>query len=507
MTVSFKVGDISITSGSPDDGSIELSEIKDHTGVSGSSGQFLGKDLTGLLWSDLPQSSLVGAGIVQLENSTNSISTSLAATANSVKLVNDLAAAAIPSSSFSAKGDLLAATGSSAFSALPLGSSGQVLTVDTSTATGLKWASAGGGGGGSDPFASSNVLFVNPTIGNNSTAARGTSNPFATLTAALAAASDGDFIYMAPGTYVENPVINKGVTILGSFQDLATWQGTKIQGNTQLNLSSSVIRNCAIYNVYFISTNSTPPFEVTAHANTSAGNTIIGNCTFTQQTATDVNQFAFRTAATNWARAVYTRNCVFDGNVKHNAGTAAGASGYLVMDNTLGTGSGNYYYHVLTGTAEFRNPSQALSPIYQTGGVVTTANATSFTSNSATTTSIFGGTGFNYKGSAASVGTGTIYFGGGYNTTGGKVDIGANLVYGWINLNVNPSNLTISGSAVPYTTAVPASANNVVSQQTRPGFDLLKTTSSVTAANQLATVLDSSTGVLYSVSNFDAGTY
>jgi hypothetical protein len=201
------------------------------------------------------------------------------------------------------------------------------------------------------------------------------------------------------------------------------------------------------------------------------------------------------------------RNCLLDGNVKHNAGTAAGASGYLVFDGTIGAGSSNYYYHVLTGTVEFRSPTNALSPIYQTGGVVTTRNVTAWTNNSATTTTIFGGTGFNYKGSAASVGTGTIYFGGGYNTVGGKVDIGANLVYGWSNLNVTPANLTVNGSAVAYTTAVPASAGVVVAQQTRPRYDLLTTTSSVAAANQLGTVIDSSTGTFYSVTAYDAGTY
>jgi len=97
------------------------------------------------------------------------------------------------------------------------------------------------------------------------------------------------------------------------------------------------------------------------------------------------------------------------------------------------------------------------------------------------------------------VGTGTVYFGGGYNTVGGKVDIGANLVYGWTNLNVTPANLTVNGSAVAYTTAVPSSAGVVVAQQTRPRYDLLTTASSVAATNRLPTVIDSTTGILYSV--------
>jgi hypothetical protein len=498
MTVTFKVGDLDLTSGSPEGAIIAVDEIKDHTGSSGVDGQVLYRDLTGLLWTDSPQASLSGAGLVQLSDSTSSISTTLAATANAVKTSYDLAAAAIPSSSFTAKGDILAATGAGTYSGLTLGSNGQVLTVDTTTGTGVKWAASGGGGGGTSPMASANTLFVNPTTGNNATAARGNSLPFLTLTAALTAALEGDFIFISPGTLTENVIINKGVTIQGTYQDQGTWQGTKILGNAQINLSSSVIRNLSINNVYFISANSTPVLRVVAHA-TGAGNTIISNCGFTQQTATDVNQFAYSSDAVNWTRAIYMRNCLLDGNVKHNAGTAAGASGYLVFDGTIGAGSSNYYYHVLTGTVEFRSPTNSISPIYQTGGSVSTRNVTSWTNNSATTTTIFGGTGFNYKGSAASVGTGTVYFGGGYNTVGGKVDIGANLVYGWTNLNVTPANLTVNGSAVAYTTSVPSSAGVVVAQQTRPRYDLLTTASSVAATNRLPTVIDSTTGILYSV--------
>ena len=120
---------------------------------------------------------------------------------------------------------------------------------------------------------------------------------------------------------------------------------------------------------------------------------------------------------------------------------------------------------------------------------------------------MFGGTGFSYKGTAASVGTGTIYFQGGDNQGSGKVDIGANVVYGWSSLTIDPANLTVNGAAIAYTTAVPAAANAQKISQQRPRLDLLKSTSSVTAANQLATVVDSSTGALYTVASMDAGTY
>lgn len=46
-----------------------------------------------------------------------------------------------------AKGDLIAATAADTVARLAVGTNGQVLTADSTTATGLKWASAAGGGG------------------------------------------------------------------------------------------------------------------------------------------------------------------------------------------------------------------------------------------------------------------------------------------------------------------------------------------------------------------------
>lgn len=86
-------------------------------------------------------------GAVQLENSTSSTSTTTAAVPASVKSAYDLADGAIPKSLVDAKGDILAATADNTVTRLAVGTNGQVLTADSTTATGLKWATSASGGG------------------------------------------------------------------------------------------------------------------------------------------------------------------------------------------------------------------------------------------------------------------------------------------------------------------------------------------------------------------------
>jgi hypothetical protein len=63
-------------------------------------------------------------------------------TSGDVTITNSMATA------IDAKGDLIAGTGADAFSRLAVGSNNQVLTADSTTATGLKWATAAGGDSG-----------------------------------------------------------------------------------------------------------------------------------------------------------------------------------------------------------------------------------------------------------------------------------------------------------------------------------------------------------------------
>lgn len=60
-------------------------------------------------------------------------------TSGTVTVTNSMATA------IDAKGDLIAGTGADAFSRLAVGTDGHILTADSTTATGLKWAAASGG--------------------------------------------------------------------------------------------------------------------------------------------------------------------------------------------------------------------------------------------------------------------------------------------------------------------------------------------------------------------------
>ena len=55
-------------------------------------------------------------------------------------------ATGIPATIFDAKGDIIAATAADTASRLAVGTNGQVLTADSTAATGLKWSTVGGGG-------------------------------------------------------------------------------------------------------------------------------------------------------------------------------------------------------------------------------------------------------------------------------------------------------------------------------------------------------------------------
>ena len=91
-------------------------------------------------------------------------------TGGDVTITNSMATA------IDAKGDLIAGTGADAFSRLAVGANNTVLTADSSTATGLKWAAAAGGG---------KVLQVVSATTGTSTTISSTTYTDTTLTATI----------------------------------------------------------------------------------------------------------------------------------------------------------------------------------------------------------------------------------------------------------------------------------------------------------------------------------
>ena len=120
-------------------------DVGDITAVTASS-PLTGGGTSGAITVGIQDATTSVKGAVQLTDSTSSTSTTTAATPNSVKSAFDLANGAVAKSIVDAKGDIIAATAADTVSRLAVGANDTVLTADSSTATGLKWATVAGGG-------------------------------------------------------------------------------------------------------------------------------------------------------------------------------------------------------------------------------------------------------------------------------------------------------------------------------------------------------------------------
>ena len=192
----------------------------DITGITATS-PLTGGGTSGDVTVGIQASSTTQSGAVQLTDSTSSTSTTTAATPNSVKTSYDLANAAIPKSLVDAKGDILTATADNTPARLAVGTNGQTLVADSSTATGLKWATASGGG--------AVVQVKTATIGSNTSTTTGGGTFVATgLTVNITPTSASNKILIivnTPGSSVQNP---SGSNNYGIFKLL--------RGATQLSL-------------------------------------------------------------------------------------------------------------------------------------------------------------------------------------------------------------------------------------------------------------------------------
>jgi predicted secreted protein len=137
-------------------------------------------------------------------------------------------------STINAKGDLLAGTADNTIAALTVGANDTVLTADSSTATGLKWAAAAGGGSnwsllnaGGTALTGAQTITVSGISGKNSIMVVfvGASNSSAGTSLGIRLNTDTGTKYDAYGTYVYSPA---SYVTGGISQQISTTNGTYI---------------------------------------------------------------------------------------------------------------------------------------------------------------------------------------------------------------------------------------------------------------------------------------
>jgi len=117
-----------------------------------------------------------------------------------------------------AKGDLIAGTGSGTFDNLPVGSNNQTLVADSAEATGLKWATAAGGG---------KVLQVVSATTTTATTINTTTLTDTTITATItpSLASSKVLVIISASAYWESAAVNSFISakLLRGATDIGNW--------------------------------------------------------------------------------------------------------------------------------------------------------------------------------------------------------------------------------------------------------------------------------------------
>lgn len=398
-------------------------------------------------------------GVVQLNNTVTSTSTIQAATANAVKVAYDTALDAV------------------------------------------NLASTGG-------FVSAFITFVSGTYGDDSTAQQGTLLAFRTIGAAIAGSTSGATIIVAPGNYIENIVLTKSVNIWGYNSPQARNVGTSIEGTLTIDYTFSPGAGSSFNNIRFKNNvGPDPALSIGENALTEHG-IQFNNCYFEGDiVASPLSKFCIEVVGTSSLSPIYFNDCWFKGNIKLAGGATDGTDSTVYFSNMGGDGVVDRYISVESGTVTFTGVETSLSPIRQTGGVLSIeGTGYEILANDGTTASIFGGAGYSYVGSVTGAGQGRVIFQGSLNSSG-LVKIGTAMEYSLNGLTTIFSNV-VAPSATPVWTPVSGPALTSFQSAYLQSYQLTVSDPALTvnAVEQYAIVAKND-GTINRVNNFDAGDY
>ena len=138
-----------------------------------------------------------------------------------------------------AKGDLIAGTGSATFDNLPVGTNGQTLVADSTASTGLKWAAPAGGGKVLQVVQGTTTTPVsNSTTTLADTTLSATITPSATTSKILVIISQND-CYKSAGNTQSGITLDllRGASAIYHFGDAELYTGTALQNNGCISAS------------------------------------------------------------------------------------------------------------------------------------------------------------------------------------------------------------------------------------------------------------------------------
>ena len=196
----------------------EIDELHDVSASSPTDLDILQYKSSSALWT---KASIANAGIAatihthsqsqvtNLVTDLGTINTAVTSAQSTATTANTTATNAVPKSTVTTKGDIIAATGASAVSRLGVGTDGYILTARSTSSTGLTWeANAGGGGGGV-----SSVAGTSPIISSGTTAI--------TLSIQSASTSAAGAVQLSDSTSTTSSVLAATPTAVKSAYDLA----------------------------------------------------------------------------------------------------------------------------------------------------------------------------------------------------------------------------------------------------------------------------------------------